>query len=183
VPMHDPKVSRGFAATYWLDATPARHTQGHEEQMPSGFKMPSYDPKSWQGRGPIHKIGSNLVHIVNCTGLCLFTMDVSSINDIIGFLNAATGWNCSIEELEKTGERIANLRHIFNLREGQLPHLRHIPDVIRSNPNAKTPPLAGLRVDFETAGHDWMNEMKWDLSTGKPDRNRLRDLGIEEYAV
>lgn len=183
VPMHDPKVVRGFAATYWLDPTPARHTQGHEDQMPSGFEVPRYDAKLWSGRGLIHKIGSNLVHIVNCAGLCLFTMDVSSINDMIGFLNAATGWDCSIEELGKTGERIANLRHIFNLREGQPPHMRQVPDIVRVNPYAKTGPLAGIQVDYKTAGYDWMKEMQWDLETGKPDRNRLRELGIEEYAV
>lgn len=183
LPMHHPRVMRGLAATYWLDPTPARHMQGHEEQMPTGFDPPAYDPTSWGGRGPIHRVASNLVHVVSCAGLCMFSMDVSTLQDMIGFLNAATGWDCDVAELDETGERIANLRQIFNIREGHIPHLRSFPEIVRHNPDAGGGPLANVEVDYETAGRDWMREMRWDLTTGEPDPMRLKELGIEEYAL
>ena len=31
---------------------------------------------------------------------------------------ATTGWDYSLEELLKTGDRIGTMRHVFNLREG-----------------------------------------------------------------
>jgi aldehyde:ferredoxin oxidoreductase len=113
----------------------------------------------------------------------MFSMDVSTLQDMIGFLNAATGWDCDVAELDETGERIANLRQIFNIREGHIPHLRSFPEIVRHNPDAGGGPLANVEVDYETAGRDWMREMRWDLTTGEPDPLRLKDLGIEEYAL
>jgi aldehyde:ferredoxin oxidoreductase len=34
-------------------------------------------------------------------------------------LRAATGWDISLEELERIGERIWNLERLFNVREGK----------------------------------------------------------------
>ena len=68
-----------------------------------------------------------------------------------GFLNAVTGWNHTIEGYYKIGERVANLRHAFNLREGINPldwkmHSRIIGEAPYT---LKEGPHAGVTVDLE----------------------------------
>lgn len=41
-------------------------------------------------------------------------------------INAVTGWNLSLEDVERIGERIWNLERAFNVREG----VRHDQDVL-----------------------------------------------------
>ena len=59
IPAHDPKFTPGLASTYWLTATPGRHTQGGELVAGSG----SDGPRDGQirlfrpGRGPPHSRG------------------------------------------------------------------------------------------------------------------------------
>jgi aldehyde:ferredoxin oxidoreductase len=94
--MHDPKIPRPHSwpptgASYVLDATPGRHTSG---VGPAGFN----------------------VQVLNSAGVCLMGF---AFNDRLGqFLNAVTGWERAWDEILKSGERIMNLRHAFNLREG-----------------------------------------------------------------
>ena len=111
LPAHDPKFATELAITYKLDATPARHTQGSEERHPPGL-IPNYERWVFSGRGELHKIGSNAVHIVNSTGMCAFAYGCfPSIDTFTQSINAVTGWETTTGELLKTGERIANLRH------------------------------------------------------------------------
>ncbi|MCP4623569.1 MAG: aldehyde ferredoxin oxidoreductase family protein, partial [bacterium] len=99
--MHDPKVKhplgdRVGAARYQMDATPGRHNQGFG---PSGFE----------------------VHLSNVACYCVqggFWLLLNKDKYLAEFLNAVTGWEHSIDDYNKIAERIANLRHAFNLREG-----------------------------------------------------------------
>ncbi|MDO8715511.1 MAG: aldehyde ferredoxin oxidoreductase family protein, partial [Dehalococcoidales bacterium] len=91
--MHDPRLvqpGQSPAARYQMDATPGRHTQGFG---PSGF------------RG----------HVINAAGLCMFGYLGGEAFDkyIAGFMSSVTGWERSMDELLKCGERIANIRHVF----------------------------------------------------------------------
>jgi len=46
-------------------------------------------------------------------------------------MRAITGWDVTLDELLTTGERISNVRHAFNLREGINPLDRKLPDRAR----------------------------------------------------
>ncbi|GAJ10129.1 unnamed protein product, partial [marine sediment metagenome] len=123
--LHDPKLSSAAhsdapsAARYQMDATPGRHTQGFG---PSGFRR----------------------HVVNAAGLCVFGyMTTDPATYIAGFMSAVTGWDCSWNELLKAGERIATIRHAFNLREGINPLELKVHPRIIGKPPFETGPLAG----------------------------------------
>ncbi|GAI58972.1 unnamed protein product, partial [marine sediment metagenome] len=128
LPAHDPKLGYFYQTTYRLDATPARHTQGSEEGAPPGL-LPDFDKESFSGRGEAHKVGSNFNHIVNSAGMCMFmAMTLPAADVVTEFMSAVTGWDMTMGELLKTGERISNLRQAFNIREGLNPLQFKVPD-------------------------------------------------------
>jgi len=100
VPSADPKRFAHFATTYALNSTPARHTQGSEGYRPLDLELPPFDRRSYTGRGEAHKTGSNMMHAINCAGVCQFGyMYCTSIHALPEFLTAATGWEYSVDDL------------------------------------------------------------------------------------
>ncbi len=162
--MHDPKLISPMrpdapsAARYQMDATPGRHTQGFG---PSGFQS----------------------HVVNTAGLCFmgyFGLDPAKY--IAGFMSTVTGWDCSMDELLKAGERIATMRHVFNLREGINPLEWPVHPRIVGKPPYETGPLAGVTADIEAQNYWNLGALDWDRVTTKPSKKKLEELGLEDVA-
>ena len=183
LPAHDPKFGYHFATTYRLDPTPGRHTQGSEGDKPPELPVPDFDTKSFSGRGEVHKIASNHHHVMASAGMCEFMYwSLPSANAIHEFINAVTGWDMTMDELLKTGERISNMRHAFNLREGLNPLQFKAPDRVLGRPTQKEGPLAGVTVDEDTMVKEYLAVMDWDAKTAKPSKKKLEELGLEDVA-
>ncbi len=179
---HDPKFVYDFAVAYRMDATPGRHTQG-PGMPPPGLPMPQFDPKSFRGRGEAYKVGSNFAHVVSSSGTCLFLYwCLPSVDVLVDFMRAVSGWDLTIGELLKAGERIANIRHAFNLREGINPLTFKVPGRITGNSPLKAGPLAGVALDEETMDKEYLAAMDWDLNTSKPSKRKLYELDLEDVA-
>ncbi len=182
LPAHDPKFGYHYSTIYRLDATPGRHTQFAEQMAPPGL-LPAFDAKSFSGRGAAHRIGSNFIHVINSTGLCFFMyVSLPTAEAITGFLSAVTGWDVTTDELVKTGERISNIRHSFNLREGLNPVAFDVPARSLGKPPQTEGPLAGVNVDEDVMVSDVLREMDWDAKTAKPSRAKLAELGLDDVA-
>jgi aldehyde:ferredoxin oxidoreductase len=163
--MHDPKADfaafgdKPVAARYQMDATPGRHTT-------------SFGPTSF------------LWLVVNAAGLCLHS-DLVVANPgqyVEGFMRAVTGWDRSMDELLKCGERIANMRHVFNLREGINPLELKVHPRIIGRPPQKEGPLAGMSADIEAQVYRNLDALDWDRVTTKPSRKKLLELGLDDVA-
>lgn len=182
VAMHDPKRYMHFAISY-LDSTPARHTQGNYATKPvSGLEYPAFDRHSVAGRGGANKMGSDLTHIVNSAGMCLLGMGFMPAAAITDFINLATGWDLSMDDLLKIGERIANIRQAFNAREGVNVNDFKFPGRIIGNPALEAGPTAGKTVDLETLRKDFLTARGWDIVTGRPGTGKLIELGLDDVA-
>jgi aldehyde:ferredoxin oxidoreductase len=181
-PAHHPIVDYRFATTYRLDATPGRHTQGGEAMHPAGL-LPEYDKKLFTGRGLAHKIGSNFNHISSCAGLCMFVYNCyPNVGVFVEFMNAVTGWGVTLEGLLKTGERIANIRQAFNVREGLNPMQFTVPARLLGIPPHKEGPLAGISVDLDVLSREYLESMDWDLQTTKPSKEKLLEMELDDVA-
>jgi aldehyde:ferredoxin oxidoreductase len=182
VPAHDPKFGYHWATTYRMDATPARHTQGPGVPVP-GLDLPEHDEKAFSGRAEAHKLGSDFSHVVSCTGTCVFGFwAMPDVSSFIDFMNAVSGWDFTREEIFQTGERIANIRQAFNIREGLNPLAYKIPGRIYGHPAPKRGPLAGITVDEDTLYSEYLTAMDWDLKTAKPSKKKLLELGLDDVA-
>ena len=158
--MHDPKISRGTsfpppAARYLMDATPGRHTA-------------AFGPLGFRG------------HLVNAAGLCV--MGGWSESDLLKSINAITGWNHSLEDFLKAGERIANLRHAFNLREGINELKWPVHPRIVGKPPQTAGPLASVTADIESQVYWCLGALDWDWMTTKPSKAKLLSLGLDDVA-
>jgi len=183
IPAHDGKLGYHYATTYRLDATPARHTQGSEGLAPPGL-LPAFDAKSFTGRADAHRIGSNFNHVMNAAGLCMFMyISLPAAEAITNFISAVTGWDVTTEELLKTGERIANIRQCFNLREGLNPLEFHVPQRSIGQPPQMEGPLAGVTVDEATLDGEYLRAMDWDQKTARPSKAKLAELGLDDVAA
>jgi aldehyde:ferredoxin oxidoreductase len=143
-----------------MDATPGHHTQ--EEFGPPSFPY----------------------HLINSTGFCLFADLVApdQMKYLTGFMGTITGWDRSREELLKCGERIANIRHCFNLREGINELHWKMPDRIVGRPPHTEGPLAGVMADIDAQNYWCLGALDWDRVTTKPSKKKLLELGLNEIA-
>lgn len=159
--MHDPKLAgmggAAAAARYQMDATPGRHTAG-------------FGPDGFQGQ------------VTNAVGVCIFGFFGPPVKFIPEYMSAVTGLERSAKELLKAGERIANIRHVFNLREGINPLDLKVHPRIIGDPPQKEGPLAGIRADIEVQNYWNLGALDWDKDTTKPSREKLLELGLDEIA-
>jgi aldehyde:ferredoxin oxidoreductase len=101
---------------------------------------------------------------------------------LVDFLNAVTGWDYTFETLHTAGERIANMRHAFNLREGQNPRKWAFPGRMIGNPPIGKGPLGQTTVDLEANEVAYLRAFGWDPETTRPSAQRLAELGLEDVA-
>jgi aldehyde:ferredoxin oxidoreductase len=160
--LHDPKG--GFqggnmtTAMYHMDAAPGRHTTG-------------FGPGQFTG------------YANSAAGLCMHgNLAGNSPKYLTGFMKAVTGLDRSIEELMKCGERIANMRHVFSLREGDNPLHRFVHGRIIGRPPQTEGPLAGVSTDMEAQAYWNLGALDWDRVTTKPSRTKLLELGLNDVA-
>jgi aldehyde:ferredoxin oxidoreductase len=181
VAAHDPKYGLQWGIAYRMDPTPGRHTQGGTHVAPG--LLPEFDKNSAVGRALPHMMGSNYSHVTNSLGLCQFVvMCYANASVMLDFVNAVTGWNMGMDELLKTGERIADIRQAFNCREGLNAMKFKLSGRLTGNPPRERGPLAGKILDEKTLLGDYCDLMGWDAETSKPKKERLLALGMEDVA-
>ena len=177
---HDPRGGWGFATGYGTDPTPGRHTQGGG-MVPPGVDIPEIERSARKGRGPHHKISTCFNHATNAMGMCNFVIGgFPHIDGLVESLKAITGWDdLTPEELIKTGERITNVRQAFNIREG-LKTPFDFPDRMLGKPPKTVGPRAGTTMTQAEIFNEYLKEMDWDFDTGKPSKEKLIKLGLED---
>ena len=87
-----------------------------------------------------------------------------------------------MDELLKIGERIATLRHVFNLREGINPLGWKVNPRITGKPPQETGPLAGVAADIEAQVYWNLGALDWHRITTKPSKKKLLELGLDDVA-
>ena len=185
--MHDPRLRPGWATAYAMDATPARHMQGgsHAVEGGRGIAELGIEPVEryvYTGKGEAHRKLSAFRHVVNAAGLCAFGISNADAPKVAEDLSVVTGWDYTVADLLEIGDRIATIRHAFNLREGLSPVQFKVPGRMMGKPPLEEGPTAGVEIDLDAQVEDYLKAMDWDVSTAKPSKRRLKELGLEDVA-
>ncbi len=185
LPMHDPKLQPEYHTTYKLDPTPGRHTQYEGNRRIGRIPPAPADKTQYAGRGEHHKGASEYMHVVNAGGMCQFIMMAANTANMPDWFNAVTGWDMSMDEMLDVGERIANLRMAYEVREGGNPRKRAVPTRVTGETMEGTSagPLAGIKLDTELLETDFLKACGWDTETCKPSKAKLEAIGLPEVAV
>ena len=71
------------------------------------------------------------------------------------------------------------MRMAFNLREGISFADWKMPGRMIGNPPLAAGPLQGITIDAKTMVSEYCEKMGWDPRTGRPSREKLRELGLD----
>jgi aldehyde:ferredoxin oxidoreductase len=196
LPMHDPKFDPGFAPVYQNDATPGRHTtssytylelQVLEKRFSKARKIPPLITQkrkhTYEDSGQPVAMDIFFKMLMDGVGACLFGTSVGGPMPLTEWINAATGWDLTSDDYLVIGERIQLLRHAFNVREGLNPVRDFkLHDRAWGNPPFDKGPHKKITIDMDTMSKSFYEAMRWDINTGKPEIDHLRQMGLEDVS-
>lgn len=189
VPMHDPRVKNALNIGYAISPTGADHVHNIHDvgfQTEEGVKdlhaVGIFDPLPFTDLSPAKmRMARHVINwgvLWNCVGLCqCYPIDRHLMAQIV---NAATGWDITVLELQEVGERALAMAREFNRRCGQTA-MDDVPPQRFFEP-LENGPFAGHAVDreaFSSALPVYYDMMGWDHETGAPLDWKLSSLGLD----
>ena len=182
-PAYDVRGIKGMALAFLTSTRGACHlrTCAYALELTGKFwKFKDVDRFTTEGKGIEIKEMEDLVVLYDVLGVCKFSRGYFFAEGFIDVLEAVTGAKLTEKELLQTGERINNLKQLFNLREGMRRDDYVLPEKMTSVPIP----------DGESKGHmvtiEEMNKMLEDYfvargwgSNAMPTREKLGELDIE----
>jgi aldehyde:ferredoxin oxidoreductase len=192
IPMHEPRWKKGMGVGYAMSPTGADHCHNIHDSNYTRLGPLLEDLKAVGILEPLPvndlspaKIrlliyNSLWMHFLNCVVCCYFVMvyGLVGMERTAQLVSSVTGWNTSVFELMKVGERAVTLARTFNLREGLTSHDDSMPQRFFS-PHISGP-LQGVALDPETfrkAKEMYYDMMGWPQ--GLPSHGKLGELGID----
>lgn len=181
IPQHDSRYGPPLARTYKYDPTPGRHVKGGVG--PLYGNNPPEVKFNYDGFAEEDIKGTSAAEIRSAAGFCEFIGFGHSPGASIGYMNAATGFDYSDDDLFIAGKRSFIIRHAFNLREGFTRKDATISDRIIGVPPLEEGPLAEVTVDVEHMGDNFFKRMGFDVETGIPFKKTLEEIGGLENVI
>ncbi len=196
IPMHEPRGKpAGAGLAYALSPTGADHMEAPHDPMFIRADMPSFQALRPIGLiEPVPQLEvserkarefwylQNLWSMYNSLGMCDFVgvpFGPFKLDKIVEYVNAVTGWDTSLWELMKVGERANTLQRVFNLREGLTAADDTLPD--RFFEPLRSGALEGHalpREEFARAVRAYYGMAGWDPETGTPTPAKLAELDV-----
>ncbi len=137
------------------------------------------------GKARFVAVTQRLYSALDTFGLCSFVYGIGwqlyGPAQTVEMLQAATGWDWTLEEYLQVGERRINLMRAFNAREGFTRDDDTLPAKF-FKPLQGTGSYAGVHFDhdqFEKIKDAYYHHQGWEGNTGNPSRQKLESLGLE----
>ncbi len=194
LPMHEPRFKPGMGVGYAVSPTGADHMHNiHDTSyVQAGGALDELIALGIPGPLPLQDLGPAKIrmlvygslwrHVLDCLVFCHFCLMMPS--QIAELVRAITGWNTTVWELMKLGERCVNMTRAFNIREGMNRDDDYLPR--RFFTPFTSGPLNGIAIDekqLKQAIDTYYAMVGWDNVTGTPTLGKLQELGIEWVAT
>jgi aldehyde:ferredoxin oxidoreductase len=180
---HDPRGVSGMALSYATSPRGACHNQsdyffvdwGHTHEKLGITYFDRHDHAAKSANVARHQDWRT---VFNSIVMCIFANTDPELQ--VKLINAACGLDWTIEDMMRCGERGWNLKRAINNRMG----LSRANDKL---PKAMLEPFpdggsAGYVPDLEGMLAAYYQARGWDSETGKPGREKLLELGMEDVA-
>lgn len=194
LPFHEPRGKTGVGLGYAVSPTGPDHMEiPHDPFWATEAGIALLRPLGILEPVDVFDLGPKKVRLfiylqqywdlLNSLGICMFTakpMGPHTINEIVDYVKAVTGWETSLFDLLKVGERHANMARIFNLREGFTSKDDTLPGRLFNPMEGGT--LKGKKIDkeqFSKAIETYYQMMGWDPETGVPKKEKLAELDLD----
>ena len=184
VAYHDPRGVSGMALSYATSPRGACHNQSDYFFVDWGHSHEELGIEFHSRHAQAEKARSVARHqdwrtVFNALVMCIFA-NVEP-REQVALINAASGLDWSVEDMMNFGERSWNLKRAINNRMG----------LTRANdrlPKALLEPFtdggsAGFSPDLEGMLYAYYEARGWDMETGKPAREKLIELGLDDVVA
>ncbi|MCL5027220.1 MAG: aldehyde ferredoxin oxidoreductase family protein [Chloroflexi bacterium] len=190
LPMHEARLKHGLGVGYSISPTGADHchnlhdvgytTEGSPMIVDMAAQWGILEPMPFNDLGPkkmrLFTYHVNWQSLMNCLGLCQFPAFRSVRTAQI--VSAVTGWNTSVFELMKVGERMNTLCRAFNIREGFTDADDTLPERFFHAFDEEKPTTAAVdREAWQKAKLMYYHAMGWD-DNGVPTQDKLDELNL-----
>jgi aldehyde:ferredoxin oxidoreductase len=181
-PAYDVRGIKGMGLAFmtsWRGACHLKSSAYALELVGKNWKLQGVDRLSAENKGEEIKFQEDYITIYDCLGVCKFSRKIYMIEGFLDLLKAVTGLDFTEDELMKVGERLTNIKRLFNLREGLTRKDDMLPKRILSEP-IPDGPSKGHYIKPEEAEMmlgDYYRARGWD-EDGVPTVEKLNELGI-----
>ncbi|MHB8770650.1 MAG: aldehyde ferredoxin oxidoreductase family protein [Syntrophales bacterium] len=194
LPMHDPRGKTGQGLSFAVSPTGADHVRAPHDtpfQAPGPFlgriaPLGLLEPVAGREMGARKARNFTYLHFVwslyESLGVCNFVAGpvwALTLPKLVEVVQAVTGWETSLWELMKAGERAVNMGRVFNLREGFGRKDDALPE--RLFEPLESGALEGKGIDreeFDDLLTLYYEAMGWDPAEGVPTRGKLAELNL-----
>jgi aldehyde:ferredoxin oxidoreductase len=179
LPAHSARALKGMSIGY------ATATRGgsHHDARPTPQYAQGYDRRSPEGKPEFAVRSQHFTAVDDSLVLCRFTSErgfgLYVEEPYARMVRAVTGWDMTVEELERVGERVVNLERLFNVREGVRRRDDALPWRVMHEP-IPDGPSSGMHcppAELSTMLDRYYALRGWDPD-GVPTRERLGALGL-----
>ncbi len=183
--MHDPRAYTTMVANYATANRGACHLEALGYFSEGGAfpaKCINFYKKTehhgYEGKAEYAVRLQDFMCLFNALGLCKFIMLGHITHEIMrDWINAVTGWNLTTEEVRLTGERLFNLKRMYNVKLGISRKDDVLPQRLLMH-DRKTGAAAGSIPHYPKIMHDYYKYRKWS-NEGIPTTEKLKELEIE----
>ncbi|HEV8143145.1 MAG TPA: aldehyde ferredoxin oxidoreductase family protein [Methylomirabilota bacterium] len=179
LPAHSARALKGLSIGY------ATATRGgsHHDTRPTPQYAQGFDRRSTKDKPAFAMRSQHFTAVGDSLVLCRFTSErgfgLFVDEPYAEMVRAVTGWDMTIAELERVGERIVNLERLFNVREGVRRADDRLPWKVMHEPIPDGPSAGMFCPPDELAAmlDDYYALRGWDAE-GVPTAPRLASLGL-----
>ena len=198
LPAHMPQVKRSLALVYAVnpfgaDHQSSEHDPGYtpesapaslERMAQIGLTAPQPDRVLNREKARLALYTEWNYSFMDSADLCQFVYGPSwqlmGPTEMVELMRAVTGWEMTVNDMQRIGERRLNLMRAFNAREGAGRERDTLPRRLFDQP-LKGGPSDGAfitRQELESALNDYYELAGWDKATGRPTPAKLEELGL-----
>lgn len=185
LPAHDPRCFSTMAVGYATSNRGACHLTGASYFFEKTAVMPEFGyekprPRYTEGgEGIMNFHTQNLMGVMDSLKMCKFTIYGGvSFTEICEWYEAVTGINTSVQEMALSGERIFNLKRLYNVRLGLSRKDDVLPERILSTPR-RDEGTGDYTPDLEPMLDEYYGIRGWD-EDGMPKQETVKRLGLDE---
>ncbi|MCJ7686034.1 MAG: aldehyde ferredoxin oxidoreductase family protein [Desulfobacteraceae bacterium] len=186
LPAYDVRGAKAHGLNFATSYTGADHCRGYAFQEIFGIPVPhEVDRFTADGKGKLTKWNQDIrTATTDAPTMCAFLLDMAVVGiaaqNTASLMEAVTGFTYTPDDILRVGERINNLAHAFNVREGFTRADDTLPERLL------TEPLKGGASKGHFISRDELDQMLdeyyeargWDVETGAPSREKLEELGL-----
>jgi aldehyde:ferredoxin oxidoreductase len=183
VAYHDPRGVSGMALSYATSPRGACHNQSDYFFVDWGQTEESIGLQFYERQAGAEKSANVAIHqnwrtVFNALVMCIFANIPPQTQ--VDLINAACGYDLTLAGMMKIGERGWNLKRGINNRLGLTRANDKLPKgLLEPLPNGGA---AGYVIPFEEMLEAYYEARGWDKVTGKPSKEKLLELGLDEIA-